>query len=193
MGRRRLFWQLFPAFVAITTLSLIAVSALTAHVVRTSFRDRAVADMRRDVGEIGLDFEAWFPAAAPPAARDAACRDLARRLGFRLTVIASDGAVLGDSEGESAALENHADREEVRAALAGRTGAVVRESRSLGHELIYHAEPVVRGGETVAVVRLAVSAVFVDTELAAIRGRIALSAWRWRCWRPRSASDQPPA
>ncbi|MDO9693196.1 MAG: ATP-binding protein [Candidatus Latescibacteria bacterium] len=176
MGRRRLFWQLFPAFVAITTLSLIAVSALTAHVVRTSFRDRAVTDMRHDVGEIGIDFEVWFPAAAPSAERDAACRDQSRRLGARLTIIAPDGTVLGDSDGDSAALENHADRAEVQAALAGRSSTAIRESRTLGHDLIYYAEPLVRGGETVAVLRLAVSAVFVDAELAAIRERITLSA-----------------
>ena len=176
MGRRRLFWQLFPAFVAITALSLLAVSALTAQVVRTSFRDRAASEMRRAAVAITSDIETWFPSGAPPLARDAACRDMARRLGFRLTVIASDGVVLGDSEGESAALENHADREEVRAALAGRAGAAVRDSRSVGHELIYHATPAILGDGSVAVLRLAVSTVFVDTELAAIRGRITLSA-----------------
>ncbi|MBK9304540.1 MAG: HAMP domain-containing protein [bacterium] len=171
-----MFWQLFPAFVAITALSLLAVSALTAHVVRSSYRDRAAAEMRRAAAAISPDIDAWFPSAAPPGARDAACRDLARRLGFRLTIIAPDGVVLGDSEGESATLENHADREEVRAALAGRTGAVVRESRSLGHELIYHAVPATFGDGSAVVLRLAVSSAFVDTELAAIRGRIALSA-----------------
>ncbi len=176
MGRRRLFWQLFPTFVAITALSLLAVSALTAHVVRTSFRDRATADMRRDADVIASSFDSWFPAAAPPAARDTACRDLARSLGVRLTVVAPDGTVLGDSDGDSAGMENHAGREEVRAGLAGNPATAIHESRTLGHKLIYFALPVVRGGSTVAVLRLAVSAAVVEAELAAIRTRIALSA-----------------
>ncbi len=176
MGRRRLFWQLFPSFVAITALSLIAVSVLTTRVVRASFRERAAADMRRSAGGIASDFEAWFPRAAPADARDAACREMAHRLGFRLTVVAPDGTVLGDSDGDSAALENHAGREELREALAGRSATAVRESRTVGHQLIYHAVPVLRDGRLVAVLRLAVSAAFVDAELAAIRTRIVLSA-----------------
>jgi two-component system, OmpR family, phosphate regulon sensor histidine kinase PhoR len=176
MGRRRLFWQLFPSFVAITALSLAAVSALTAHAVRTSFRERAAADMRRSAVGIERDFETWFPSADQPAARDAACRDLARLLGVRITVVAPDGAVLGDSDGDSAVMENHADRPEVRAALAGAPAGAVRDSRTVGHELIYLALPVVRGGAPVAVIRLAVTSAFVDAELSVIRTRIALSA-----------------
>ena len=61
--------------------------------------------------------------------------------GYRITLIARDGTVVADSRADAAALENHADRPEVRAALAGIAGSDVRHSRSLGVDLQYVAVP----------------------------------------------------
>jgi two-component system phosphate regulon sensor histidine kinase PhoR len=73
--------------------------------------------------------ETPFPLAAVPAP-------------FRLTLIDRDGAVLVDSRFSPEELENHGDRPEVRAALAGREGGARRSSESLGVELLYTALPV---------------------------------------------------
>ena len=73
--------------------------------------------------------------------------------GCRITLIARDGAVVADSRADAMTLENHADRPEVRAALAGGTGSAVRRSRSIGIELQYVAVPAV-GDVPFAVVRV---------------------------------------
>ena len=83
---------------------------------------------------------------------------VARPAVARVTLIAPDGRVLADSERtlESlASMENHADRPEVRAALAGGMGRDVRRSATLGAPLIYVAVPVSEAGRIVAVLRLA--------------------------------------
>jgi two-component system phosphate regulon sensor histidine kinase PhoR len=82
---------------------------------------------------------------------------LAARLGYRVSLIAADGTVLGDSEVSRSGLrgvENHANRLEVRAALAGAVGRDVRHSRTIGRDLVYVAVPA-RPGTAVAAVRLA--------------------------------------
>jgi len=83
---------------------------------------------------------------------------VARSAVARVTLIALDGRVLADSERtlESlASMENHAERPEVRAALAGGMGRDVRRSATLGAPLIYVAVPVSEAGRIVAVLRLA--------------------------------------
>ncbi len=78
--------------------------------------------------------------------------------GARATLIALDGTVLGDSEvpvAELPRLENHRDRPEVRAALAGGTGRDLRTSASVGAPLLYTALPVRDGARIVGVLRLA--------------------------------------
>jgi len=100
--------------------------------------------------------------------------DLAQQVGAaggtRVTFIAPDGTVLGESERDAATLENHADRPEVMKALQGETGVDTRESVSLGSQLLYAAVPVRdRNGNIVFVSRLALDLSQVNQSLARIR------------------------
>jgi two-component system, OmpR family, phosphate regulon sensor histidine kinase PhoR len=82
----------------------------------------------------------------------------ARATDSRVTVIAADGRVLGDSGVASEdvpRLENHAGRPEVRAALAGRLGRDVRTSATVDKPLLYVALPLQEGGRVVGALRLA--------------------------------------
>lgn len=56
--------------------------------------------------------------------------------GARVTIIASDGSVLGDSEESD--LPNHADREEVIQAMQTGEGFAVRGSESVNRRLVYY-------------------------------------------------------
>ena len=76
----------------------------------------------------------------------------------RVTLMARDGTVLGDSEvapAELGRLENHAERPEMRAALAGRMGRDIRTSVSIHAPLLYVAVPVRDGDRVIGAVRLA--------------------------------------
>ena len=95
--------------------------------------------------------------------------------GARVTLIAPDGLVVADSgvpEGELAALENHAARPEVRAALAGLAGSDSRRSRTLGRPFLYLGLPAAGGG----VVRLAVELDLVEAQVAGLRRALLLPA-----------------
>jgi two-component system phosphate regulon sensor histidine kinase PhoR len=83
---------------------------------------------------------------------------VARSTGARVTLIAPDGRVLGESErglAELATMDNHADRPEVRAALAGRRGRDLRHSATIAAPLLYVAVPVRADGRIVGALRLA--------------------------------------
>jgi two-component system phosphate regulon sensor histidine kinase PhoR len=100
---------------------------------------------------------------------------LAKRIavdsGVRVTFVAPDGTVVGESDEDRRTMENHGTRPEVVPALAGRVGRAVRSSTTLGRDLLYVAVPV-RGGERiVGVARLAMPLVAVD----ALAGRLSLS------------------
>ena len=68
--------------------------------------------------------------------------DYLSRLGsesYRLTWVAADGSVLFDTKTYSAAMENHAEREEIRRALESGEGEVVRYSDTLLEKTVYCA------------------------------------------------------
>ena len=58
---------------------------------------------------------------------------------FRLTWIDADGTVLFDTQVDPFAMENHADREEIREALQAGTGSAVRTSSTLTKQTFYEA------------------------------------------------------
>ena len=58
---------------------------------------------------------------------------------FRLTWIAADGTVLFDTRVDETAMENHADREEIREAFATGFGSAVRNSSTLTEQTYYEA------------------------------------------------------
>lgn len=58
---------------------------------------------------------------------------------LRVTVINTDGTVLFDSNADAAAMENHADRPEVKAALENGEGSGSRSSETVDKNLFYYA------------------------------------------------------
>ena len=71
---------------------------------------------------------------------DAQASQFSRQIGgLRVTVIAKDGTVLGDSAADYKTMENHAGREELKAAEGAGVGISVRPSETLGTRLMYAA------------------------------------------------------
>ena len=58
---------------------------------------------------------------------------------YRLTWVNADGTVIYDSHVDAVTMENHADREEIREALASGTGSSTRQSSTLTEQTIYEA------------------------------------------------------
>ncbi len=101
----------------------------------------------------------------------------ARILGGRVTVIAADGTVLAESDRESVReIENHAERPEVRQALAGGIGSAVRRSATVQRDLLYVAVPLERAGRPRAVLRLALPTQDVDDARALVRATVVAGA-----------------
>ena len=96
-------------------------------------------------------------------------------LGRRVTIIAPDGMVIGDSnfDGEGlAGLQNHANRPEVADALAGRMGFSRRQSLSTGDEELYVAVPVASRG----VARVSLPTAALDAVIGAARREVLLGS-----------------
>ena len=106
-----------------------------------------------------------------PASMQELVGRIARSTGARVTLIAPDGRVLGESErglGDLAAMDNHADRPEVRAALAGRQGRDLRHSTTIAAPLLYVAVPVRVDGRLVGALRLALPVSAVTASYATL-------------------------
>jgi two-component system phosphate regulon sensor histidine kinase PhoR len=162
--RTRTFFSVFAA----ASLALVVSTLL----VERSMRRHMYGDI-----EQGLLNQARLAAALIAGRDDLAHPDAeADRLGqlsrARVTLVARDGTVLGDSDVAAAdlpALENHRSRAEVAGAMTSGQGTATRRSQTTAVDTMYAAVTVPRG--PVAVVRVALPLSTVDERTSAVRGR----------------------
>jgi two-component system phosphate regulon sensor histidine kinase PhoR len=150
----------------------LALYAYSDRVVENFYVDTLSDNVLRQA-RLAADLLPW-DLRGPPM--DQRCAALSAEIGVRVTVIAADGTVLGDSEAPSAQLENHGRRPEVQAALATGEGQAVRTSVSVNRPLFYRAwrQTRARDGESEArVVRLSVSMRNIEEA----RGHIGAAIW----------------
>jgi two-component system, OmpR family, phosphate regulon sensor histidine kinase PhoR len=93
------------------------------------------------------------------AAADERADEYGRDLGVRVTIVAADGKVLGDTDldgEELARVENHGHRPEIAGALRDGAGTSQRYSSTLGQTLLYVARRIDPDDASRGVVRLAI-------------------------------------
>ena len=166
MRLRARFTALFAILAALAVVVLVFVSDAT---VRQSVEDRVSDRFRRELAHLADDLANGVPGAEP---RDAFLRRAAADLECRITFIAAGGRVLSDTDllaADVPAMENHANREEVRAALAGGSGVSRRLSPTEQKPMLYVARRLPDG----SVLRLAVAAAQIGR--ASCRERVSYS------------------
>jgi two-component system phosphate regulon sensor histidine kinase PhoR len=144
--------------------------------------DRLEKDLRRTIADdiesqarmVESVAQPLFTAGASVGDFQALARQLADGTNSRVTIIAVDGTVLGDSEAEPSATDNHAGRPEVIQALAGGVGESTRRSSTVSRELTYVAVPVADGANVLGVVRVARSSSTVDQTLSHVTRSVLL-------------------
>ena len=144
----------------IATLAALVVFLTAGVFIRRSVADRMQERLFEEAGLLAdrLSAEPSLLDEGNPAGADGLARQTAGALGLRVTLIAPDGRVLGDSSvlpGQVSAMENHGTRPEIVAARESGMGHSTRESGTLHDRLIYLARRVDRGGVPIGFVRLA--------------------------------------
>jgi two-component system phosphate regulon sensor histidine kinase PhoR len=115
---------------------------------------------------------------AGPAILDPMVDEAALDAHSRVTVIAPDGRVLGDSwlSGDALlAMENHRHRPEIEAAFSVGTGTSVRHSGTVGRDYVYVAIALRPHGTTIGVVRVARELDAVKAQTASLVGGFAIA------------------
>jgi len=93
---------------------------------------------------------------------DALAKRLGEQTGTRVTIIALDGTVLGDSDEDPATMENHADRPEIRDAMDTGFGESTRFSITLGQKMMYIAVPISQQDEVLGIARVSLPLTMVE-------------------------------
>jgi len=166
---RQIRWRIAFYYVALILLSMAGLCWYLAGMVRDSY----LADLRKR-----MTYEARVVDRAVGAALlldsqaksvDELVRGYAGLLQARVTLVATDGVVLGDSEEPIAQMDNHLDRPEIQQALSAGQGSSLRFSRTTGQSMMYTAVSHTDGERLLYVTRVAVPLTYIDANVARLR------------------------
>jgi len=161
----RFFRRVFVRLGLLLAAGMVILCAVTWRITQNWLRENAHDHLGRIVQLAELDLAPVLENAAQLAARTEIMRD---RCGYRITVITPDGRVLADSDANFDKMENHSDRPEVIAALAGRIGHNRRLSHSVGRSFVYCAGPLYSDGKLIGIVRVAAPAAELERSEAVL-------------------------
>ncbi len=165
--KQGLFRRIFILYGVILLLSILGTVAYITGEVRSN-----TIDTMRDNLSVQASLMAGTVSFQSPAPLDNFCTQLKQLAHARVTVIAPNGRVLGDSDTESAHMANHGDRIEVQQAKLSGSGMTIRHSDTLGYDFLYVAKLIEREGVQQGFIRLSVPLKDVDAAIEQLRIRI---------------------
>src|SRR5581483_4682574 len=178
----RLQWRIAASYVALIATVHLALGVYLSAYLRGQQLAALEAQLDRQARLVAdaaqpplLAREAGSPgsAAGGPESLDGLAKRLGREIGARITLIAADGTVLGDSDHDPATMDNHGTRPEVVQALRTGSGQSQRHSATLDRDLLYVAVPIQHDGAILGVARVALPVSQVQEALNRVAAAVA--------------------
>ncbi len=175
--RRPLVWQLYPSYLILILLALLATGWYASESMRTFFKTQIQKDLFHQARFLAPQLLPLLDESDhhTPDNRsiDAFCKQIVLDVPTRLTVILPNGVVAGDSEKDPAAMENHGDRPEIMDAFKGQTGSSIRYSDTLKQKMMYLAIPIEKDSIK-GVIRVSIALTEIEHELKSLQLKIIL-------------------
>lgn len=179
--QKKLFWQIFVVNLTILLLTIIGVTWYSSRTFDTFYIEETGGELESRANLIRSRVVELFMEESREQLRGFVV-DSGRASGTRITVIEPDGTVVADTNEDPRRMDNHRRRPEIDTAFSGETGQSLRFSNTLGKRLLYTAIPLydtdahgkkgAKEDAVLAVLRLAMPATAVDSELSDIRMKI---------------------
>jgi len=181
--KRGIFRRIFIVYAIVMVLSGVFGEVYITSAVRANY----IANLKKSLSaEINLISKTI---SFRESGSDSLCRQLKEETGARVTLIANDGRVIGDSDADSASMDNHLHRTEIEQALLFDEGASIRHSKTLKDDLLYVAKRVSKGEYTEGFVRLSVPLKDVESsvnllgiKVILIMVVVLLATWLYAIW-----------
>ena len=165
--KRRLLWQIFPAFLIITVLGLFLIFWNVSALMKNFYYHEKRVHLEK-LANLSVSSFPLLLEEAQYTQIQALCKRMGQTTETRFTVIEPQGKVLGDSEEQPEKMENHFDRPEIQTALAGQVGSNIRPSETLQQEMMYVAIPIQKDGAIIAVLRTSVAMTELQSTLHSV-------------------------
>lgn len=166
---RSIRWRIAVSYVVLILLAMVGLAVYLSALVRDAHLDDLEAQLATEAGIIGDALATSLAWDRTGGDLDLLAQHYADLLDARVTLIAADGVVLGESHEDRTEMDNHLYRPEVQQALNEGQGSGIRFSRTVGYEMMYVAVPVMARGHVVGIARVALPLRQIEANVARLR------------------------
>ena len=153
-------WRIAIPIIILIIVSMLALGIYLTGSVRNSQLDNLRFQLEQ---EVKITAEAALPSLLGQGdSPDVLAKKLGKEIDTRITIIAANGTVFGDSIEDPATMENHATRPEVVDALANGMGESTRFSTTLKEQMMYVAITIENQSQVVGIARVALPLTTVE-------------------------------
>jgi two-component system phosphate regulon sensor histidine kinase PhoR len=163
----RIIWKFFLTFALLTLIVVLTLNFFVSLKLSDNFQQKISQELKSNAILVGNILKTDLIEGNYEDIQQKT-RQLADKLNLRITIVDSQGRVVGDSEKDPADMENHNDRPEIAEAIEKGFGQSTRFSDTLNYNMKYVAVSVSRDDSILGIVRFALPLSQVQLEIRVI-------------------------
>jgi len=172
MKRRPIFWKLYPPFVLISFVSLLAAAIIAGLSFKSFHYQQRELDLEVRAKLLSTEFARLLQGNQYSEIQNRAIK-LGKDSNTRFTIVLPSGKVVGDSNKNPSDMDDHRQRPEISEALQSSHGVSIRYSHTLKMESMYFAIPIKDKNKIIGIVRTATPLTAIQGELRNIYYKVA--------------------
>jgi len=169
--RKSIFFKTFFSYLVIMMLVVLLVFIFSTNIIKNQYLNQVQKGLGQLAASLRLNFVPLL-VAQDVGSLDNLVKELGKKTDVRITVIAINGRVFADSEGDPRQMENHADRPEFILAVQDKLAQFSRVSSTLHRAMLYQAVPMRDNGRLIGVLRLSQFVSAIDRSFVPTRRKI---------------------
>ena len=133
-------WRIAILYAVLILVAMLGLGIYLSNFMRQTYIDDLKSRQATEARMVGEIIQPLLATDNPDLDQiDQAAKKWAKIVEARVTIIASDGLVVGESDEDRTLMANHSDRPEVVAALSKGEGSSTRFSHTVGYDMLYTA------------------------------------------------------
>ncbi len=171
--RKTLFWKLYPSFLMISFISLLAIVMIALWSFKSFYYQERAVDLEIRAKILTPVFSRLIQAKNYQAIQNKS-QTLGDESSTRITIILPSGKIVGDNKKDPATMDNHNDRPEIKQATLNGKGLSTRYGHTLAIDSMYFAMPIIAQDKLIGIMRTSTPLYTLQNALWSIYYKVSL-------------------
>lgn len=171
--RKTLFWKLYPSFLIILFISLLAIVMIALWSFKSFYYQERAVDLEIRAKILTPEFSRLIQAQYFEEVQKKS-QKLGDESSTRITIILPSGRIIGDNKKDPATMDNHKNRPEITQAILSGKGLSIRYGHTLAIDSMYFAMPIMAQDTIIGVMRTSTPLYTLQNALWSIYYKVSL-------------------